>query len=252
VYFSDLISVLRRSWRIFAVGVLLMGATSAGIMMYVPASYQASGNVLFLSPPKTGTVVVNPFLNLQSGLGAAATIVGSVMMTTETQASVAQSGFTSTYAVAQAPGSSVPFLSVSTEDSDPQMAVKTLDEVNRRIGAQLTLMQERAGAPSNQLISISTFGVTQQAEIVRGSKLRALAAALAIIGLGTVLVAFTVDGSRRRKAARDAEKMEAEVAVRKAPRSPVTTADLLTAKPTREGSDSDLKRAGRQQATRSE
>ncbi len=216
MYFSDLIGVLRRRWRIFAVGMLLMGGASAGIMVYVPANYQASGNVLFLLPPKTGTVVINPFLNLQSGLSAAASIVGSVMMTTETQASVAQAGFTSTYAVSQAPGGGVPLLSVSAVDTDPQMAVKTVNEVIRRIDAQLTLMQELAGAPSNQLISISTFSVTQQAEVVHGAKLRALAVALAVVGVGTALVAFTVDASRMRKAAQGAERTEADLEVEKA------------------------------------
>ena len=286
MYFSDLIGVLRRRWRIFAVGMLLMGAASAGIMIFVPTNYQASANILFLLPPKTGTVAVNPFLNLQSGLGAAASIVGGVMMTTETQAAVAQSGFTSTYAVSQTPGSGVPLLSVSTEDTDPQMAVKTVNEVNRRIGAQLTLMQKRAGAPSGQLISISTFSVTQQAEVVRGAKQRALAVALAVVGVGTALVAFTVDASRRRKAAvlvekaaaagHDASRTRSRIRQRRrdkpkrAPRS-VFKATSYPAQPQhparapkpghdgrpadgeaeRVRSDSDLERAGRQQATRS-
>lgn len=201
MYFSDLIAVLRRRWRIFLAGFLLAGLASAGVLMYVPAQYQASGNVLFLLPAKTATGSINPYLNLQSGLSVAASLVGGVVTTPETQQEVVASGFTSQYAVAQSPNG-VPLLSVSAEDTDPDMAVKTVAEVIRRIDSQLNQMQVDAGAPTGQFMTIKEFSVTPTAQVLHGSKLRALGVALAVLVLGTALVAFSVDGSRRRKEAR--------------------------------------------------
>ena len=202
VYFSDLLVVLRRRWRIFLAGFLLAGVASVGIVMYVPTQYQASGDVLFLLPPKTAAGPINPYLNLQNGLSVAASIVGGVVTTRETQLEVARAGFTSPYAVAQSPQGGVPLLSVSAEDSNPEMAVKTVSEVIRRIGSELNQMQVNAGAPASQFMGISEFSITPKAEALHGSKLRALGVALTVIILGTSVVAFSVDGSRRRKDAR--------------------------------------------------
>lgn len=201
MYFSDLIAVLRRRWRIFLAGFLLAGLASAGVLMYVPAQYQASGNVLFLLPAKTATGPMNPYLNLQSGLNVAASLVGGVVTTLGTQQEVVASGFTSQYAVAQSPDG-VPLLSVSAEDTDPDMAVKTVAEVIRHIDFQLNQMQVDAGAPTGQFMTIKEFSVTPTAQVVSGSKTRALGVALAVIVLGTALVAFSVDGSRHRKDSR--------------------------------------------------
>ena len=170
--------------------------------MYVPAQYQASGNVLFLLPAKTAAGPMNPYLNLQSGLSVAASLDGGVVTTPETQQEVVASGFTSQYAVAQSPTNGVPLLSVSAEDTDPGMAVKTVAEVIRRIESQLNQMQVDAGAPTGQFITIKEFSVTPTAQVLQGSKIRALGVALAVIVLGTALVAFSVDGSRRRKDSR--------------------------------------------------
>jgi len=201
VYFSDLIAVLLRRWRIFVAGFLLAGLASAGVLMYVPAQYQASGNVLILLPAKTATGRINPFLNMQTGLSVAASLVGGVVSTLGTQQEVVASGFTSQYSVGQSPDG-VPLLSVSAEDTDPHMAVKTVAEVMRRIDSQLNQMQVDAGAPPNQFMTIKKFSVTPTAQVVHGSKIRALGVSLAVIGLGTALVAFSVDGARRRKDSR--------------------------------------------------
>ena len=207
VYFSDLVRVFRRRWAIFLCGLLTLGGAVGGIMYFVPTGYQASGNVLFLLPAKTADGKVNPFVNLQGGLIVAATIVGGVLSTQDTQRAMASAGYTSDYSVAQVPGSGAPLLVVQAQDTNPTMAVATVNEVIRRIELQLKKMQDDAGAPADQYISATAYSVTPQAEVQHGAKLRALAVAVAVVGVLTLMVAFGVDGRSRRAGAAALESL---------------------------------------------
>ena len=82
------------------------------------------------------------------------------------------------------------------------MAVKTRDEVIRRLRGELLRMQSEVGAPSRQLINMSINSAPEQADPLPGSKIRALAV---IGGVGiflTLFVAFTRDRMLQASAAR--------------------------------------------------
>jgi capsular polysaccharide biosynthesis protein len=200
VYFKDFMKVLQRRWYVLVVGLLVLAAAGLGVVKVVPTNYEASASVLFLLPPRgTTEAPVNPYLNTPSGLTLTALIIGGVLSTPEEQRSMTAAGFTSQFSVGQTPGSSAPLVYVTVEDTDPRMAVATLNEVLKRISAELKKMQDEAGAPRDQRMVAHMFSVTEQAEAVAGAKMRALAA---VGGLGVVLTlvaAFAIDGSRLRK-----------------------------------------------------
>lgn len=196
--FIDALRVLGRRWRIVAVGIVAVISTSAAGIFLVPTNYQAAGQLLLLLPAQaTGaSSPTNPYLNLVPGLTVTASLIASTLTTKEAQRSVAESGFTSEYSVGINPGTG-PLLEISAEDTDPVMAVKTRDEVIRRLQAELARIQAEEQAPQRQLIRIRPNSVPQQADPLPGSKIRALAV---IGGLGitlTLVIAFGIDRVRR-------------------------------------------------------
>jgi hypothetical protein len=198
--FFDAVRVLGRRWLILLIGAVLMAAAAGVAISAVPTRYQAQGQLLLLLPPKASgaTSPTNPYLNLSPGLNVTASLIASAATTPEAVRRMAHAGFEAEYAVALAPGVG-PLLSISTEDSDPRMALSTRDEVIRRLNADLLRIQLEEKAPPSQLIHTRANGVNRAADPLSGSKIRALAA---IGGLGaglTLVCAFTVDRHKRRR-----------------------------------------------------
>jgi hypothetical protein len=197
VYASDVLKVLRRRWYLVLTGLVLVAGASIGVFALVPTQYEAKADVLFLLPANSASTPVNPYLNLQQGLSTTASILGGVVTTPETQREVFKSGFTADYAVAQQPGTGVPLLSVSAQSGNADMAVATVSEIVRRINDQLASIQRDAGAPASQFITSRTFSLGNQAEALRGAKIRALAVVVALGMTLTVLVTLLIDRLRR-------------------------------------------------------
>jgi hypothetical protein len=192
--FIDALRVLGRRWRVLVVGIALTMTAGLAAVLFVPTNYQASGQLVLLVGPRSNSSrnPTNPYLNLEPGLTVTASLIASTLTTKEAQRSIEQAGYTSDYAVAVNPGTG-PLLEVSAEDTDPIMAVKTRDEVIRRLRGELLRIQSEAEAPSRALINLSINSAPQQADPLPGSKIRALAV---IGGVGiflTLLVAFTRD-----------------------------------------------------------
>ena len=212
MYVMDLLKVLARRWYVLLAGIVLVGGAAAGVVRVVPTNYEASGNVLILLPPKgTSDKPINPYLETPPGLSIAAQIIGGVLATPQQERSIAAAGFTSEYSVGQTPGSSVPLLHVTVEDTDPDMAVATLKEVIRRTEAELADLQSDAGAPPTQRMVAHTVSVTEQAEVLSGAKVRALAVVGAVGTVLTLVAAFALERwrkevRRRRQAEHEARR----------------------------------------------
>ena len=201
--FIDALRVLGRRWRVLAVGIALTMASGLAAVFFVPTNYEASGQLVLLLGPRSisSRNATNPYLNLEPGLTVTASLIASTLTTKDAQRSVEDAGYTSEYTVGVSPDTG-PLLEVSAEDTDPIMAVKTRDEVIRRLRAELLRMQSEVGAPSRQLINMSTNSAPEQADPLPGSKIRALAV---IGGVGvflTLLVAFTRDRKLQASAVR--------------------------------------------------
>lgn len=198
--FIDSLKVLLRQWRVLMIGMVVVGAAAAAALFAVPTNYQATGQLVLLLPPQsTGAATpTNPYLNLEPGLTVTASLIASTLSTKDAQRTLEAAGFESEYSIGLNPGSG-PILEISTEDDDPVMAVRTRDEVIKRLQDELGRIQLAVNAPQRQLISARTNSVPNVAEALPGSKIRALAAIAGVGVVLTLLIAFIRDRGRNPK-----------------------------------------------------
>lgn len=190
IYLSDILGMLRRRWYVLVIGLLLVVGGVGAAYLKTPTSYQATGQLLLLLPPQaTGSDgPTNPYLNLHPGLNTAAVLIASTMNTPELQRSVAEAGHTAEYDIALNPESG-PLLVITTESADPQQAIGTRNEVIARLQAELERMQTEEDAPKRQFIHTRTNGTFDEAEMLTGDRIRAVAA---VGGGGLLLILLVV------------------------------------------------------------
>lgn len=213
MYLVDALSVLLRRWYIVLAGVLVLGGGVAAVVTYVPTTWQSSGQMLLLLPPQgSGTdEPVNPYLNLQAGLTTAASLVTGAVTAKDIEKEMEDAGFESEYAVAVVPGTG-PLISVTTKDSDPDMATATREAVMAWIDSELLRIQEEVNVPKTQYMSATRSSVSRTAEALPGSKLRALAALFAVVALLTLVLTFGLDRLLLRRAALPATEPKGKAA----------------------------------------
>jgi hypothetical protein len=214
VYFLDALSVLMRRWYVVLLGTILVATASVAAMSWVPTSYQASGQVLLILPSEASgaDTPTNPYLNLQDGMTTTASLVAGTLATRDTARDLARNGFRSEYAIALQPDTG-PLLVITATDTDPQAALATRDEVIRQVDVRLDRMQSNLGIPDRLLISGMPTAVGERAEVLPGSKVRALAAIVAGGMTLTLLLTFAFDrlrGQRRRESSKEDEPAAAE------------------------------------------
>lgn len=222
MFAMDAFRVLVRRWYIVLAGLVLTAITGAAALFVVPTEYQASGQVMLLLPPIASGVDTpsNPYLNLPPELTITASIIAGSVTTKDMQEEMVDSGFPSEYSVALNPGSG-PTLLITTTDSDPGAAERTRDEVIDRLRAELERIQSEVDVPERQLITARTDSVGLGAEVLPGSKVRALAVIGALGVVLTLLVTFAVDrmlkGRDRRRRRRAPERTPAETDLERQP-----------------------------------
>ena len=203
MYLVDALTVMARRWYVVLAGVLVLGGGAAAVVAYVPTTYQSSGQMVLLLPPQaSGTEKpVNPYLNLQTGLTTAASLVSGAASTKDVEKEMEEAGFDSEYAVAVVPGTG-PLISVTAKDSDGAAATATRDAVMAWIDQELLRIQDEVRTPRSQYISATRSSVSRTPEALPGSKLRALAALGAVVGLLTLALTFGIDRVLLRRVAR--------------------------------------------------
>lgn len=203
MYLVDGMKVLVRRWYIVLVGVLVLVGGAAAVIAYVPTVYQSSGQMVLLLPAgASGTEKpVNPYINLQTGLTTAASLVSGAASTKDVEKEMKAQGTDAEYSVAVVPGTG-PLISVTAKDSDARLATATRDAIMTWIDIELQRIQEEVDVPRAQYISATRSSVSRTAEALPGSKLRALAALGAIVGLLTLFLTFGLDRLLLRRAAR--------------------------------------------------
>jgi hypothetical protein len=205
----DALRVLLRRWYVLFIGFALTAGLGFAVVSLVPTRYEARASFLLLLPAEaTGAdSPTNPYLNMAE-LTATASIVTGVVTSPDAAQSMADAGFGSTYVLAMAP-SNMPLVEVSAEDTDPERAIATVTEVTRRMTAELKRIQVEANAPARQTMYSRVYNVSQEAQPLTGSKMRALVVTAAVGGLLTIMGAFLVDrlslnrGGRRRRSPGD-------------------------------------------------
>jgi capsular polysaccharide biosynthesis protein len=205
MYLVDALTVLIRRWYIVLAGILVLAGGAAFVVTNVPTTYQSSGQMLLLLPPQAGgaKTPVNPYLNLQTGLTTAASLVAGAASTKDVEREMKEAGFDAEYAIALVPGTG-PLLTVTAKDSDRELATATRNEMMSWVDRELRRMQDEAGVPQAQYISATRSSVSPTAEALPGSKMRALAALGAVVGLITLGLTFGIDRLLLRRSARRA------------------------------------------------
>jgi hypothetical protein len=214
VYFLDALNVLMRRWYLVLLGTILVAIASVAAMSWVPTSYQASGQVLLILPSEASGAEspTNPYLNLQDGMTTTASLVAGTLATRDTARDLARNGYRSEYAIALQPDTG-PLLAITATDTDPQAALATRDEVIRQVDVRLDRMQSDLGIPDRLLIRGMPTAVGERAEVLPGSKVRALAVIVAGGMTLTLLLTFAFDrlrGQRRREVSGEDEPTATE------------------------------------------
>lgn len=210
MHLTDALTVLLRRWVVVLLGVLLTGGACYAVVKYVEPDYQASGQMLFLLPPEASGVSTptSPFLNFQTGITTAGSLVAGRVTTKDAQRALAEEGADAEYAVALAPEAG-PLLLITTKDKDPAVALKTRDAVMARLEADLAAIQVQARVPERQMITAQISSTSEHAEVLPGSRMRALAGVAGAGMLLTLLLAFGTDrlaNLRRQRRERAAER----------------------------------------------
>lgn len=209
MHLTDALTVLLRRWVVVLLGVLLTGGACYAVVKYVEPDYQASGQMLLLLPPEASgdSTPTSPFLNFQTGMTTAGSLIAGRVATKDAQRALAEAGNDAEYAVALAPDAG-PLLLITAKDKDPEVALKTRDAVMSRIATDLADIQVTARVPKKQLITAQITSTSEHAEVLPGSRMRALAGAAGAGLLLTLLLAFGTDriaNLRRERRARAAK-----------------------------------------------
>jgi hypothetical protein len=201
----ELARVLWRRWYVTILALLVIPLGVVWVLNYVPTQYQASGQLMFLLPPKaTGeSTPSNPYLNLPPGLTTMASLTATEAMGKEVAAEMLGTRTTAEYSVALVAGAG-PLLTITTKDIDPAEAVALRDRVMAWLQARLIEMQEGAGAPLNQMMRGDPTNLDSAAEPLPGNRLRALAGVVAAGIVLLLLIAVNLDRALRRRADRQA------------------------------------------------
>lgn len=199
---ADGIRVVLRRWLIVLIGLALTLGAAYLVYTRSPQSYQTSARLLLLLPPgaQGGELPNSPFLYLPNGLNV---LAGHVAIAPNTQAfrrAMVDDGYTAGYQVGVDPGD--PIITVTVSGGDPGGVIETRDALIERLTDELDRVQDEELVPDRQRAHFRTAGLNDTAAPMGGNKLQGAAAAVAIGGLLTLLVAFLVDRRRLRPAAR--------------------------------------------------
>jgi capsular polysaccharide biosynthesis protein len=200
--FIDAAHVLRRRWWMFLVGLVLVAAGVLLARSLAPVQYQASGLMLVLLPAEApeGNERVNPYLNLPEGLTTTASLIASEAVSDDVAAEIVGGGHTALYSVALVPDTG-PLLTITAKDTDPGEAVSTRDALMDWINRRLVSIQEPVSPPPSQVMYTTSTSVSTTAEVLPGSRVRAMAGAAAGGLVLLLVVIFLIDRVLLRRAA---------------------------------------------------
>lgn len=185
-------------------GILLTGLAGFAVVRAVPNSYQASGQLVLLLSPNLDSRADqhnNPYLVLPNELNFVGSLVVSSLTTKESERDMAANGYPSDFSLV-VPVQAGPVINIAVEDTVPERAIATRDELIRRIDAKLTSLQQGEDIPASRVIRARENIDSATVEPLSGSRTRALAVVLGLGLLLTAVGAFVRDGMVQRRKAR--------------------------------------------------
>ncbi len=207
------IRILARRWYVVLPALLLTVAGAAATMRAVAPTYEVSAAVVLLGPATAGAPVagqpapppVNPYLEFGGALETTGLILSRSLMSESTVDRLAAQGATATYEVGTGSEGGSPIVNVIATGPDQEAAKRTAAIVMAELRSELARRQVAAGAPASQFIRVEDVTRPDSATRTSGSRLRAVAAVMALgialsFGLG-----FMAEAIAARRAGRAAD-----------------------------------------------
>jgi hypothetical protein len=218
VFVGDVVRVLARRWFVLGVGLLATGYLGWYVVNHAGTDYQASAQMVLLLPPEASgvTTPMNPYLNLPGGLSTVGALAAGHVMTHDAELALAADGFTAEYDVALSPGTG-PLLVITTKAKDPAQALATRDQVMKEIAQTVATMQQDLDIPARQVISTQSSNVGSQAEVLPGSRLRALVGTVGAAMLVLLVIVFALDRAMPAKTSPSSSRRSRKAAWEDAP-----------------------------------
>lgn len=225
--FLSVVRVVLRRWPI-VLGALVLSTLAAYMAARsVAPSYQAKGSALLVGPQGAAIPgaeelqLDNPYTRLDNSTLVLTAVAVQIMDDSAIRESLQDEGAAPDYVVGRAEDGT-PVLGVVVTNTDPAVAVKTVDLVLDRLNAELDDRQAEAGAPPDSRVRSIVVTRSDTAIEQLGGRIRAFLAVAALGVAASISLAFIteaiVQGRRRR-------------ADEAAPPSPETTAPMPEAAP---------------------
>jgi hypothetical protein len=206
---AGVLALLRRRWLLALAGLLLTMAACLNVVSHGQPSYRASSQMLFLLPPTSTDPTqppVNPYLNLQGGMGTMANLISGMVTTKDVQLELAARGLTAQYTVVYL-SQIGPVLQIEATHTDPLVAARTRDAVMDLVDADLAALQQQADTPTNQVMKATRPTVSKDPTVLNGAVYQG-AAMTAVAGFLLVLLLCFVVDRRLRRRSRQAARAE--------------------------------------------
>lgn len=202
--FWNSLKVLARRWYIVAVGMLVTLGAAVGVNFLISPSYTAVGSLVLAVPPNLPERATssNPYL-AYGNLAVAARVVASGMNQPSVVREQRSKGATGDFVVDLDPERSSPIITVNSTARTAAEAIKTVEVVTAGVQQLLADRQKTLGAPQNTWITANTVVVPEEANQAIGSRLRAVSAVLVLGVIGTLTLAFGVEGLAQGRAGPD-------------------------------------------------
>jgi hypothetical protein len=195
VDFWNSLKVLARRWYIVAAGLLLTLGGALGVNALIAPSYTAVGSLVLAVPPNLPERAAssNPYL-AYGNLAVAAKVVASGMNQPSVVREQRTKGATGGFVVDLDPERSSPIITVNSTARTAAEAIKTVEVVTAGVQQLLADRQKSLGAPQNTWITANSVVVPEEANRAIGSRLRAVSAVLVLGVIGTLTLAFAIEG----------------------------------------------------------
>jgi hypothetical protein len=202
VDFWNSLKVLVRRWYIVAAGLLVTLAGAVGVNSLISPSYTAAGSLVLAVPPNLPERAAssNPYL-AYGNLAVAARVVASGMNQPSVVRDQRTKGATGDFVVDLDPERSSPIITVNSTARTAAEAIKTVQVVTEGVQQLLADRQKTLGAPQNTWITANSVVVPEEANQAIGSRLRAVSAVLVLGIIGTLTLAFAIEGIAQGRAA---------------------------------------------------
>jgi hypothetical protein len=202
VDFWNSLKVLARRWYIVAAGLLVTLAGAVGVNSLISPSYTAAGSLVLAVPPNLPERAAssNPYL-AYGNLAVAARVVASGMNQPSVVREQRSKGATGDFVVDLDPERTSPIITVNGTADSAAEAIKTVEVVSQGVQQLLADRQKSLGAPQNTWITANNVVVPEEANQAIGSRLRAVSAVLVLGIIGTLTLAFAIEGMAQGRAA---------------------------------------------------